>query len=203
MDWIYYLALIALLFTGLFVNLLSLPGLWLMVGAHAGYAWLTGWNVHVGWPSVVALIAIAGVAEVVEFVAGAAGTKAAGGSKRGMMGAVVGGLLGALFLTFLVPVPILGTVVGVCAGTFLGALVVELMVGKEVGQSTRIGIGAAKGRFVGILAKSCFGVAILVVSVIAAWPAGGAAAPARTSPATATAAPPATTPVTLPAAVER
>jgi uncharacterized protein YqgC (DUF456 family) len=204
MDWIYYLCLIALLFTGLFVNLLGLPGLWLMVGAHAAFGWLTGWDVLVGWPSVVAAVVIAAIAEVVEFAAGAAGSNAAGGSKRGMAGAVAGGLLGGFFLTFLVPVPILGTIVGACAGTFIGALAVELMVGKEVGHSTRIGIGAAKGRFLGIVAKTCFGVAILLVSLISAWPRSRAAAPTGIpAPAAAPATSPAATPpATLPA-VER
>jgi uncharacterized protein YqgC (DUF456 family) len=212
MDWVYYLALIALLFCGLFVNLLGLPGLWLMVGAHAAFGWATGWNAYIGRPSVIATVVLAGIAEVVEFVAGAAGSKAAGGSKRGMIGAIVGGLLGGFFLTFLVPIPILGTVVGVCVGTFIGALVVELMVGKEMGKSTEIGIGAAKGRFLGILAKTAFGIAILLVSVITAWPTGRAApivpggpvTPPTTVPTTAptTATAPTTLPTTTPA-VER
>jgi uncharacterized protein YqgC (DUF456 family) len=201
MDWIYYLALIALLLTGLFVNLLGLPGLWVMVAAHAAFGWATGWNGYVGWPSVIAVIVLAAIAEVVEFAAGAAGSKAAGGSKRGMIGAVVGGLVGGIVGSPIFPV--VGTILGAVVGAGLGAVLVELMVGKEVGHSTQIGLGAAKGRFLGIIAKSCFGIAILLVSGISALPVGRAALvpPAPTTlPASAPA--PATVPTTTPA-VER
>ena len=211
MDWlhlVYYIALFALLLTGLFVNLLGLPGLWLMLASALGYALVTGWNRYVGWPSLIALLVLALVAEAVEFVAGSAGAKKAGGSKRGMLGAIVGGLLGGFFLTFLVPVPILGTIVGVCVGTFLGAWGVELMVGREMDQSVQIGFGAAKGRLVGTLLKTLFGVTMLIVAMVTAWPRGAAAPaaatipPPPTSPATLPATAPTTTPVTLPA-VER
>ena len=37
MDWVYYIALVALLVTGIFVNLLGLPGLWLMLASAAVY----------------------------------------------------------------------------------------------------------------------------------------------------------------------
>ena len=202
MDWVYYLLLIALLVTGLFVNLLGLPGLWLMLASAAGYAWVTGWNRHVGWASLLVLLVLAVIAEVVEFLAGSAGAKNAGGSKRGMIGAIVGGLLGGFFLTFLVPVPILGTLVGVCVGTFLGAWGVELLVGKEMDQSVQIGVGAAKGRLVGTLLKSLFGVAMLMVAAATAVPTGAMATspatPLPASPSTSPASAPSTAPTTLP-----
>jgi uncharacterized protein len=198
LDLVYYLALIALLITGLFVNLLGLPGLWLMIAAAAAYAWATRWA-HVGWQSLTALLVLAVIAEAVELVAGSAGAKKAGGSKRGMIGAVIGGLLGGFFLTFLVPVLILGTVVGVCLGTFIGALVAELLVGKEMDHSVQIGIGAAKGRLLGTLLKTLFGVAMLIVAVVTAFPY-----PSRASSGTVPT--PATSPVMAPStspAVER
>ena len=206
MDWVWYVALVALLVVGWFVNILGLPGLWVMVLAHLGYALVTGWDVHAGWPSLVAVVVLAGIAEVIEFVAGAAGSKAAGGSKRGMAGAIIGGLAGGIAGTPIFPV--VGTIVGAVAGAALGAYVIELMVGRTHDDSLRIGIGAAKGRFWGIVWKSLFGAAILIVSVITAWPTGAAsapptpAAPPTTSPATAPATSPTVVPDTLPA-VER
>lgn len=189
MDWmhlVYYVALIALLFTGLFVNLLGLPGLWLMLASVAGYAVVTGWNRYVGWASLVTLLVLALLAEVVEFLAGSAGAKKAGGSKRGMIGAIVGGLLGGFFLTF-IPIPIVSTIVGVCLGTFLGAWGAELMVGKEMDHSMQIGWGAAKGRLVGTLLKTMFGVAMLLVAMVAAWPSGAANTAGTTTTVTTTA----------------
>ena len=42
---------VALLFAGLIINILGLPGLWLMVGSVGVYAWLTHVGVYVGWPT--------------------------------------------------------------------------------------------------------------------------------------------------------
>ena len=197
MAWVYYTVLIVLMVTGLLLNIFGLPGLWVMVAAAFGYAWVTGFGAYLGWEGLLVLTGLAALAEVLEFLAGSTGAKKAGGSKRGMVGAIVGGLLGAIF--FSIPVPILGTIVGACLGTFLGAWVVELMVGKEMGHSVQIGIGAAKGRLWGTLLKLSIGGVMLLIGAIIALPFG-AAAPA--APVLAPASRPATSPATLPA-VER
>jgi len=169
MIWIYYLLLLLLASLGLFVNVFGLPGLWLIVASLAGYAWISGFDVYVGWPSILTVLALAIFAEIAEFAAGSAGAAKAGGSKRAMIGAIIGALLGAAL--FSIPVPILGTIVGACLGAFIGASVVELAVrGGDVAHSFRVGTGAAKGRFYGIVIKLAFGCAMLLVSAIAAFP---------------------------------
>ena len=55
---------------------------------------------------------LAGIGELLEAGAGAAGTKMGGGSSRGMLGAIVGGLVGAIVCTPLIPIPVLGTLIG-------------------------------------------------------------------------------------------
>lgn len=201
MDWVYYSALFTLLLVGLFLNIVGLPGLWVMVAAAFGYAWVTGFGVHLGWQGLLVLTLLAALAELLEFLAGSAGAKKVGGSKRGMVGAIVGGILGAIF--FSIPVPIIGTIVGACLGTFLGAWVVELMVGKEMRQSVDIGVGAAKGRLWGTLLKLTIGVVMLLVTAVIALPLGGTAATTTpligTSPTTVPATLPTTLPATLPA----
>ena len=64
----------------------------------------------------------------------------------------------------------LGTIAGVCVGTFLGAWIVELLVGKEMGHSVQIGVGAAKGRLLGTLAKTLVGVVMLTVAALEVAP---------------------------------
>lgn len=167
-EWLYYLLLVVLLFSGLFINIIGLPGLWLMLAATAGYAWITD-GVYVGWHGLIVLLVLTLAAEVVEFIAGGAGAKKAGASKRAMAGAIIGGLLGGIFLSF-IPVPVLSTIVGVCLGSFIGAAAVELLIGREVGHSMRVGVGAAKGRFLGILSKLAFGLVILIASLWTAFP---------------------------------
>src|SRR5438067_11764882 len=60
---LYYIILLVVLFLGLAINVLGLPGLWLMVSAHAVYALVTGWNGYVCWPSLIAMIVLALIAE--------------------------------------------------------------------------------------------------------------------------------------------
>jgi uncharacterized protein YqgC (DUF456 family) len=161
---------VLLQFAGLFLTLLGLPGLWLMVGTVGAFAWLTQWDRYIGWPAMVTVLVLAILAEIVEFVAGAAGSAKAGGSKRGMAGAIVGGVVGGIALSILLPIPVIGTLVGVCLGSFAGAFVVEVGIGKEVEHSMRVGIGAAKGRFWGTIWKLAFGVLILITAMVAALP---------------------------------
>src|SRR4051812_35671860 len=144
MHIVYYLILLIVMLLGLAINVLGLPGLWLMVAALGGYAIATGWNVYVGWPSLIALVLLATLAELAEFFAGAAGSKAAGGRTRGMIGAIVGGFLGAIFLS-IIPIPVVAQVVGACLGAFVGAAVMEFY-DKDWRHSMRVGVGAAKGR---------------------------------------------------------
>ncbi len=201
MHWLYYLIMLLLLLVGLFVNILGLPGLWLMVGAYGVYAWATGWNLFVGWPSLIAIIVLALIAEAVEFFAGAAGSKAAGGRKRGMIGAVAGGFLGAIFLS-VIPIPVVAQIIGACLGAFIGAALMEFT-DKDAAHSLRVGVGAAKGRFVGIVSKLGFGVAMFVVAVVAGFPVGSAATPPPTTmtlpPAFPSTLPATTLPAELPA----
>jgi uncharacterized protein YqgC (DUF456 family) len=168
MPWLWYLLLIVVQVFGLMFTILGLPGLWVMVAALAGYAWVTQFNVYVGWPGLIAALALAVLAEIMEFVAGSAGAKQAGGSRRAMIGAIVGALVGGFI--FSIPVPILGTIFGVCAGAFIGAAVVEMGVVGDAGHAGRVGWGAAKGRFWGIVLKLVFGVAILIVTLCVAIP---------------------------------
>lgn len=170
LTWVYYLSLLILQTTGVALTLIGLPGLWLMVGVMALYAWATGFNTYVGWQSMTALLILAAAAEVVETMAGAAGAKKAGGSKRAMLGAVAGGFVGAIVFTPFIPIPIVGTIAGLCIGSFGGAFVTEMAIGKELGQSANIGWGAAKGRFWGTVWKVSFGLLMLLIAAICALP---------------------------------
>jgi uncharacterized protein YqgC (DUF456 family) len=167
-EWVWYILTFFVLVAGLFINLLGLPGLWLMLAVAGVYAFMTD-LLFLGWKSLAALFILAVGAEIVEFVAGAAGAKTAGGSKRGMVGAIVGGLIGGVLGTF-IPVPIVGTLVGLVVGAFVGAAGVEYMVRKDVEHSMRVGIGAAKGRFWGTVFKSAFGIAMLILAMITGFP---------------------------------
>src|SRR3954452_21867046 len=116
------------------------------------------------------MIVLALIAEAVEFFAGAAGAKAAGGRTRGAIGAVVGAFVGAILFSF-IPFPPIAQIVGACVGAFVGAAVMEFT-DKDWRHSLRVGVGAAKGRFWGIVFKSAFGVIMFLVAAFAAFPLG-------------------------------
>ena len=200
MNVTYYILLLILMLTGLFLNILGLPGLWLIVLSYIVYAWLTGWNIYVGLPSVIVLLILALAAELVEFLAGAAGSHAAGGRKRGMLGAVVGGVIGGIVGTGVIPVPIVGTIVGACAGAAIGAFALEYT-DKDATHAMRVGIGAAKGRFWGIVWKSAFGLLMFLVAALAGLPIndGPTLTPAASATQPAATTTPTTAPTTFPA----
>lgn len=146
----------------------GLPGLWAMIALAVCIELLDGWilglpaPVTFGWPVLGTAGAIGVVAEILEAGAGAAGTQLGGGTRRGMWGAIGGGLLGAIALTPVIPIPVLGTLLGAMVGTFAGALYGELT-GPEVretAQPVRAALGAVLGRLAGTLGK-------LMLSVVA------------------------------------
>ncbi len=172
MEYVWASLLVLINTCSLFLIVLGLPGTWTMVLATAGLWWWQGEELVIvsGWVVVVALV-LAFVGEVIEFLSGAAGAKKAGGSRWGSVGAIVGALVGAILGTFLIPVPIVGSIVGMCGGAFAFAALLERIGGRTVEESLRSGQGAAVGRFLGILAKLAVGVAIWVVTGVAAfWP---------------------------------
>jgi hypothetical protein len=174
----YYVILFVLLLAGLALTLMTLPGLWVMVGSAAGYAWLTH-GYFIGWKTLAVLLVWAAIAEVVELLSSGAGAKKAGGGRAGLWGALIGGIVGGIWLSF-IPIPILSTLVGVCLGTFLGAMIGELAAGRHVGHSAWIGVGAARGRLVGTFVKFGFGVAMLILTLAVGFPVGGSK-PAKVS----------------------
>lgn len=184
MDWLYYALLLLLALAGLALSLLSLPGLWLIVGAAAVYALLTHGTYMAIW-GLVALFLLATLSEILEIALSGLTAKRAGGTKRAMIGAITGGVAGAIAGTALIPVPLVGTVAGACAGSFVGAFGVELLwVGKTARDSFRVGSGAAAGRFLGLLVKTAVGVVMIAVVAVWALPVSFSNPAPTTSPAT-------------------
>jgi uncharacterized protein YqgC (DUF456 family) len=169
MDWLYYGILVVVLIAGVALNVLTLPGNWLMLLAAAGYAWATGRR-YVWWWSL-GILALSLLAEVIEFAAAGRAAAKLGGSRWGTVGAVAGGLLGGLCLSGSLPFVFpISTIVGILGGTFLGSSAGELVAGKRIDTSLAIGTAATKGRFVGTLIKVAIGVVIALLAMVVALP---------------------------------
>jgi uncharacterized protein len=152
------------------LTVFGLPGNWIMVILSAGFAW--AFPEHFGWTMVAVIAGLALVAEVIEFLASGAGL-AKGGSKRGAALAIVGSLVGsALGAAVGLPIPWIGSVVGVLIfsslGAMGGAILGEVWKGKDTASSIQIGQAAFWGRLFGTLAKVLFGSIMIAVAIAGA-----------------------------------
>jgi uncharacterized protein YqgC (DUF456 family) len=149
------------------LDVLGLPGNWLMVAGTLLLAWLEPGMFSV-W-TLVAIVILAAAGEVLELLSGAWGARKGGAGRRGSAGALVGGVIGAIVGTFWIPVPVLGSLVGACAGACLGAWFLELRGGRDFGASFRAGVGAGVGRALGTVIKLAVGILLWLIIAIAAF----------------------------------
>jgi uncharacterized protein YqgC (DUF456 family) len=165
--WIYYILLILIATAGLFMVMVTLPGLWLMAAVSAGYCLLTHQH-YLGIKSLVALLILALLGEAAEMGIGGAAARKAGGGRRAALGGIIGGIVGGVVGSFVFPLVL--SIVGVCLGSFVGAALLEMLGGESADHSLRIGIGAAKGKFMGIIVKLGIGLAMLALIALSALP---------------------------------
>ena len=164
-----YATLLTLLNLGFWASILfGLPGIWLMLLVAALVEWSQPGEYMFAQTTLYVSAGLALLAEILEFLMGAAGARQAGGSRRGAALAIVGGVVGAILGTAL-PVPVLGTLIGACAGAFAGSLIGDRMAGRPMDESVQAGRGAAVGRFWGTTAKMIIGAVVLVLLAVAAF----------------------------------
>ncbi len=146
-----------------------MPGNWIMVVLTGGLAWWYWDQRMFGVPVLVAVVVLALIGELLEFVSSAAAVKRVGGSRSAGAGAIVGALFGGIAATVLIPIPLVGSLIGACGGAFLGAWFVETAGGKSGADSVRAGAGAAVGRFAGLSLKFAVGAVMWVIITVAAF----------------------------------
>ena len=173
MMWLHWVltGLFALLGMGcLLLVIMQLPGVWILLVLGLAVqlidvTWIHGDDATAGWWALGLAAILAVIGEVLENLAGAAGARAGGGSRRSMWGGLIGGILGAIFGTPIIPIPILGTFIGAVIGAFAGAFLGEVT-GPNPMRTTEAmkpAAGAATGRAAGTLIKAGIAVAIWVI----------------------------------------
>lgn len=177
MVYVWATALTLLNVVWLLLVVVGLPGTWMMAASTFLLAWLHWDNSRPGTDQMfsiyvlVAVAAMAVLAEVIEFAAGTVGAARAGASRRGALGAFLGGIVGGVAGTFLIPIPIVGSLIGAVGGAAAGAWTGELTGGREHVAALRSGVGAGLGRLGGTLGKFAVAVAMwLTITVAAFWP---------------------------------
>ncbi len=155
--------------------LVGLPGTWLMIGLAVLIDLIDGWWLASDDRPTFSILVLAisvvlsALGEVLEFIASALGAKQAGASRRGILGALAGSLAGAIAGTFLLPIPLVGTLAGAVIGSFAGAVLGELSAGRAIEHTVRPATGAAIGRVLGTLGKLPFSVAVWAILSVAAF----------------------------------
>lgn len=151
----------------LFLNLLGLFGNWLLLVALALAWWLTGFEHFGPWWAFLFYLGFATVGEVLESAVAGFGARKFGGSSGSMVAALVGCIGGMILGTPLIPIPLIGSIIGACFGAFICAAVYDyIQHERNLYDASWIGFGAAVGKIGGLFAKFFCGLGILLV---AAW----------------------------------
>lgn len=139
-----------LTFTGLAGLLLPIvPGAPLLfLGLLLG-AWAENFR-YIGVWTLLILAGMAALTYLVEFAASVLGVKKYGGSKRAMLGAALGGIVG-IFLG----------IPGILLGPFVGAVIGELSLQRTLDQASRAGLGTIVGLAIGVAGKLAIGITMI------------------------------------------
>ncbi len=159
------LALCALL------NLLTLPGNWIMVALVALWAFFgpESGTACLGLSFFLFFLGLALAGELIEFLSQIWGGKKYGSSNSstlfGIVGAIAGAILCAPFLFGL------GAILGGLGGAWLGCFLSErLLESKSAAQAIRAANGALLGRFLGMVVKFGLGVSMVALTASYVWP---------------------------------
>ena len=96
----------------------------------------------IGWFVILLLVGLTVFSLVLDYLASMFGAKWLGATKKGMIGAMVGLIVGLFF-----------NLPGVLLGPFIGAGLFEMMGGREWKTAMKAGAGATLGMFAGALGK--------------------------------------------------
>ncbi|HUO08690.1 MAG TPA: DUF456 domain-containing protein [Phycisphaerae bacterium] len=166
LDLTLYTLVLLLSLAGILLNILSLPGNWLIPLLALGLSWRTNW--HHPTPAILAaIVAVLTLAELIELAGSLLGAKTFGASKSATWAAIAGAITGALIGS---PLALLGGIVGAILGAFLAAWLTELIKQRPHKQALKSALGAALGRATGLFIKISFGLATWLALALFAWP---------------------------------
>jgi uncharacterized protein YqgC (DUF456 family) len=95
-----------------------------------------------GWMVLTLLVLVTALALIMDYLASIYGAKRFGATKKGMAGAIVGGIVGLFF-----------NLPGILLGPFIGAALFEMIGGREFKPAMKAGLGATLGLFAGAIGK--------------------------------------------------
>jgi uncharacterized protein YqgC (DUF456 family) len=126
-----------------------LPGVPLLFLGLLCAAWAENFQ-YVGIWTLVVLGCMAALSYLAEFVGSVLGARQFGGSRRAMLGAALGGIVGLFF-----------GIPGILIGPFAGAVLGELSLQRSLDEASRAGFGTVIGLAVGVAGKFAIGIAMV------------------------------------------
>lgn len=160
---LYYLIATAMIVIGLIGTVLpALPGLPLVFGGMLLAAW-TGDFQQVGVPALVVLGLLTVFSLGIDLWATALGAKRVGASRKAIIGALLGTVVGLAFGP-------LGLILGPFAGALAGELLHRRSLGgRHLGDAAKIGFGTWAGILFGVVLKIGLAFAMLGLFALAWW----------------------------------
>ena len=151
--WILSIALIVVGIAG--TVLPALPGtLFVLAGIVLG-AWIDDFT-RVGWGVLTAVIVLAVLAWILDYVAGLLGAKKAGASRQAIIGAALGTVAG-LFMG----------IVGVLFMPLVGAAIGEWLAQRDHGRALKVGVATWLGIMAGLVSKVVIAFMMVGIFVVA------------------------------------
>lgn len=149
-------ACVLLCLSGLLLSALSISGTWLVGIAALIAAALSGPNQFPGGPTLVVFFAVCVAVDIIEWFAASWGVRRRGGSTAAGWLALLGSLGGLILGSLLIPLPLIGGLIGMLVGSFSLVYWVEKRRLQKSDHAAHIATGA-------VLA----GLAMLLLKVIA------------------------------------
>ena len=150
-----------MLFLGLFTTPFGFPGTLVILLSTGIYCCVSGFQ-SIGCKAFVSLAFLSVLAESLEFYMGIAGAKRFSVTRRGLIAALTGGIVGALLMTPLLKG--LGILIGAFMGGFTGLFVIEIISERSLKPSARASPRAILGGVTGVLIKGIL--ALVMVAIV-------------------------------------
>jgi len=146
------LAIVLLCIVAVLLSCVSISGTWVVLGAAIVAMLMRGASSFPGWPTLIVFLVLSIAIEVIEAAGASWGVTRRGGSKLAGFAAFAGGMVG-LFAGALIPIPIVGPLIGMLAVSFAAVFLVEYRRLQRVEPAAHIARGAVLMRVLIICLK--------------------------------------------------
>jgi len=145
---------------------LGIPGGWIALGGIVVYDIATRFSA-VGWKWLIVMVVILLVGELIESLLGIVYVARKGASRWGVLGTFIGGIVGAIGGSFVVP--FIGSLIFGLVGAFVLAVLLEYMYYKSLDRALQTGFFAFIGRLAAMFVKLVLSLGNLGVFIYLSW----------------------------------